>query len=107
MKCTAAQGLCEHPVWEDGLCRGHYARRRRGQSLSTPLRGWRNEKRALFEAALALGFVDGDEAEFLRVIRRFWAAHKRAALVFRNKVHPRTQSDVHDREHRKTARRPR
>lgn len=99
MSCGGAEGLCDRPEYRGtGFCRGHYERKLLKLPTSTPLRQWGDPKRTLFEAALALAFVEGDEAEFLRVIRRFWAAHKRAAATFRNKVGKARQSRRHVRK---------
>ena len=98
MSCEAGGGLCEQPTHKAGLCRGHYERRRRGQPIGEPLRWYADPKRSLFEAALALAEVGDDDAAYLRIIRRFWMAHRRLADAARNNVYRRAQSGEHGRK---------
>lgn len=83
MKCLIAD--CEHDAGprKGGLCHGHARRKQLGHSLEEPLRHHGDPRRTLFEAALALADVGDDDTAYLRVIRRFWKAHHRAAKAAR------------------------
>lgn len=92
---------CGRPSHRSGMCRGHYKRKARGKSAHGPLRLWGDPRRALFEAALALGDVSDDDAEGMRTIRRFWRAFRAAADARAresHKVDTGAQSGAHDQQ---------
>jgi hypothetical protein len=97
---------CDKPARgkDGGFCYGHAARKRREQSIETPLRQWGDPRRTLFEAALALGDVGDDDEAYLRVIRRFWAAVERFKVSPRHKV--RLAAESHGHAQRKRPHRP-
>lgn len=97
VKCS--EDDCDKPARRSGLCNGHHARKTRGKTRHGPLRLWGDPRRALFEAALALGDVSDDDTEGMRTIRRFWRAFRAAAdaraVQTSHKVRTAGQSDAH------------
>lgn len=79
-----------------GLCHGHYARKRYGLTVESPLRQWADPRRTLMEAAFAFAdAAESDEVAYHLAWKRLYGA---AVRVRRNKVQQRAQSAAHVRK---------
>lgn len=73
---------CQRPAARGELCWAHAGRRRRGTSMTRPVRpDTRGKKRhgGLMEAALAYADADGSDAQ---AYRRAWDRLRKAALAY-------------------------